>query len=298
LGLEILGPSRAQAGTSIEFFNGYGNPDGALTGKGSAGNGWLTSWQGSSLPKYQSENQLVYSAPWYTNAGNQEDSDDGMINSGAPGAYHLPNPDGVDPDSVVLRSFSGLTSTVWITALTVNSSQYPLIGDGQGTILWLEPNATGVGGNNYVAIRSDVGNATGLPEPVVKYDGLTDGSATSTFARDRATLLLARIEIDLNGTQNDTVTFWVNPTIIGGVGNIEPQAFYTKSGIDIFGSSFDSIGISFASGLNHLDSLRISNTPEGVGIIEGVPEPSGGGLVLIVATCISSSLSRLRRTRC
>lgn len=294
LGLELLGQSRVQAGTMVEFFNGYGTTSGPLTTKGSAGNGWLTGWQGSPLPKYDWANQLQYYAPWYSNAGNGANTDDGLAHSGAPGALHLPNPDGVNPDGVARRSFSGLTSTVWISAVTILAAPYPVIGDGQGTILWLEPNGTGIGGNNYVALRSDLGSTTGLPEPVVKYDGITDSSANATFARSISTLLLARIEIDVNGTQNDTVTFWVNPTIVVGDVNIEPQAFYTKSGADIFGSSFDSVGISFAAGLNLIDSLRISNTLEGVGMI---PEPSGVGLVFVAAICLNNCLLKLRRNR-
>jgi hypothetical protein len=42
--------------------------------------------------------------------------------------------------------------------------------------------------------------------------------------------MLARLEIDEGDTSNDSVTFWVNPTLTGEVTDLEPQAIYRKTG--------------------------------------------------------------------
>jgi hypothetical protein len=267
----VVGGTNAVAGTIVEFFNGYGGR-GDLNTKGAAGNGWLSGWTGSKLPKFQ-DGQLQYFAPWFEQQGNGSDPDtDGSVNSGAVNAYHLPNPDGIDPNSVVWRSFDPFTGTVWISAVTLLSDAFPIIGPGEGTILWLEPNSNGIGGPNYVGIRSDVGATSAVPEPLIQYGGAIDSSNNTLISRGPSKLMLARIEIDVGGTPNDTLTYWVNPNFNGDVAHLNGQALYSTGGSDVFGPSFDSIGISFGAGLNVIDSIRVSSSLEGVGFVG--PEPT------------------------
>ena len=88
-------------------------------------------WEGSPLPKYQPGSQLQYFAPGFSQAGNGSSTQtDGLAHSGAPGAFHLPNPDGVDPNSLAFRSFDGLSGVIWISAVTIIDHGFEPIGDG------------------------------------------------------------------------------------------------------------------------------------------------------------------------
>lgn len=265
-----------------EYFNNYGSAT-SLNTKGGAGGGWLSQWSASPLPSYQSGSQLGYGAPGFSNGANEYDPHtDGLAHSGAPGAFHLPNPLGVNSDSVAVRSFAGLTGTIWISAVTIVDTGFPIIGDGEGTILWLEPNSSGVGGANYVGIRSDVGSVSGMPEPVARTAGVLDDADNTVIRRGPPTLMLARVRIDADGAF-DTLDFWVNPNLQTNLAGLDSQVLYRKLGEDLFGPSLDSIGISFGAGLNLIDSIRLSDSLNGVGVSLLVPEHSGATMLGVLA---------------
>ena len=251
----LAGPVTTQAAFISEYFD-YGATDTALKGKGSATGGWAEAWQADFaedwVANYSSTN-VTYSASGYENTGNESTT----------GSAREPTQSGSRP---VSRSFdSGMTGTIWASALlTLDNSPDLAKFDIDG------------GGMQYKNSWT-----TAL------YDGGSDslkniGTGTS--------LILLKVEMNVSGGANDTLSLWYDPDLTNGESGLGATD-YTGSGADAFGATFDTANVS-ADGGGKVDALRISDDPtnafEFVTTGTVIPEPATlallglGGAVMLV----------------
>lgn len=228
-----------------EYFNGYGSTDGNLAGKGSAGGGWAGAWSGSTEPDYDAADQLTYSASGYSNAGNLSGPSDGRSRIG-----------GGNTANIATRAFTTpMTGQIWISWLTSDES---------GSTFAAQLSFEGTT-NNYFRIVDGVvtgnsGNRQGT------YNGATITPSDSlpnlnNYTAGSTALMLARIDLDYSGV-NDRVHVWLNPDLSGGESTIGP-GFLLGDSADVFGTTFESIGVSYSRSFGAIDALRISNDADG-----------------------------------
>lgn len=258
--------SNANAATVVEYFNNYGSNAASLASQGSAGGGWSGGWGGSNAPGYQNGQGLTYSATGYANTGNESGSNDGGSLWGGTGG-------GGDVASRALAT--GLTGTVWISALTKQNRGSDTTAESK---LWIDQ---GDVDTSYVGL---------VNREAAINTGSGDTFGTSTFANNTTHLFLLRLVLDGSGS-DDSLDFWINPDLSTGVGGLG-TADNSISGSDFFGTSLDGIGVSFRRQNSMIDAIRISNEANGFDLVTNpVPEPSS------VALWLTGALLLIRRRR-
>lgn len=265
----------ASAATISEYFNGYGESFVALDNVGSAGDGWADGWvddggaetTAGTFPSYQPNSTawpaFTFNNPDYNNAGNLLTNGHGQARGGA------------NAGTIIERSLdTGLTGEIWVSAIVNFSSS-------DDVLLWLDH--TSVGNGPFVALRNNNGNMV----PRMRADGDQTSDNTS-FAADTTWLFLAKAVVTDDG--NDSLDFWIKGESddLNNLGT----AIYTVSGVDLFGSSFDKIGLSFDGNDARLDAIRISNDPDAFQQVLGVPEPASG---LVIAAMGGAMMLRRQR---
>lgn len=249
-----LGASAAQSATIVENFD-YGDTSGNLSipepGRGTGTGGWGGGWFGDGSPDYVADRNLAYTASGYSNAGNGG----GVAAQG-----------GGDAGSIASRLFeSPITSgTVWISALAEISSNS---GD---ALLWLRNDPHGPNAN-AVSIRGSVNTAGTGPVAYLRYGGNTNTQTTETYALDTAHLLLAKVDVNYDGT-SDRIQFWVNPNLTGGEAGLGAPLLMGE-GADMM-AAVAGVRVSFGNIGSALDAIRISNDADGFTQVTAVPEPA------------------------
>lgn len=265
-------------GTIHEDFN-YGLDNSDIDVVSYTAGGFSQAWGGgksyinaatamAETPNYSTTHQLTYDAPGYGNSASV-----GRLVSGGAGA------DGSSATYSAVVSGrgirGGMDGTIWISALARIDS----LDQNQDALLWLDRNANGNvanAGDAFIGLRK--GGVIQL-----RHSGTTNllEAVSSVYAADETHLLLAKIVMNADGTGYDSVQFWIDPNLLNlGTANL------VASGADLFGASFDGIGISIGQGGGALDAIRISNAADGFYQVTAVPEPASwlttvfGALVL------------------
>ena len=259
LAMSLAGAS-AQGALVTEYFNSYGTTTTRVNSLGSATGGWAAGWTGANTyADYIPGTSLVYSGSGYAAPLNHTGAGNGTMAAGS----------GAGVTNVSYRALSssdggGLTGTVWISSLVYVASNTKDI------FMTLDaPSQT----NNAVALRGSTGtdpsNTLKVPEAVIKYNNVTDTTSTVRFAAMTTHLFLLKIGMNASGV-NDSLDFWVDPVL--GAGAPSSAAIYSKSGVNVFGTTFDGIGFTFASAGGSVDAIRISNDANGYAMV--IPEPA------------------------
>ena len=265
LALTVAGgaASPARAAFVAEYFNDAGTSGANLNTLG-----WTNPISNTS---YVAGTQVNYSAPGYSSAGNQSDTNDGAAT-------------GSNTTNLVYKTIAGMTGTVWVSAAVSQTTN----GD---VLLWLDKTNTTASGTDrdFVALRGTTltsPSAPGTPEAVIAYNGATDdGSDNTDLVLSTPHLILLKIDMNFSAAL-DRITFWVDPDLSGGeaglgttVGSANGPK-YLKDTADAYGTSFDGYGLSFSATSNVLDALRVSNDADGfVWVTTGVPEPTTAALL-------------------
>ncbi|HEV7301149.1 MAG TPA: hypothetical protein VGN72_17415 [Tepidisphaeraceae bacterium] len=280
--------NRADAATVTEFFNNYGD-DATLKGLGSAGNGWAGAWVGTEpsstvnvqAPQYDANASLVFNSPNYDNSANETGSNDGVatFGTGATAAHYA------------ARSLqTGMDGTVWISALSRYSATN---GD---TLLILD--STNGPGSHFVALR----DRDAVMRSTAGGSTLTDtnefGAGTdNVYGVNNTYLFLVRIQMNVSDTQ-DQIDFWIFdddattltiPSLPSSEAALPATPSFSRLG-DLYGATFDAIGVAFEGAGSQFDAIRISNDADGFARVTAVPEPTALGVAAL-------GLLALRRRR-
>jgi arylsulfatase A len=223
---------------ATEYFNGYGisaiKSDGSnLTG----GTGWTNFWTNGDAT-YLPGTSLPYSVIGFQNSTNLNGPGDGAL------GYSGNLPGG----STIIREFTPLTGTVWLSALI--SIDEPI----DRAILWIDSQGA-TAGNNFVGVLD--GNVH------MRYDGNNLISAASPTVGTH--LLVAKAEVDVDGF-NDRLTFWFDPDLSGGEAGLGDPT-YSADSADTFESSIAGLG-----------ALLVNRSSDGAGGFVS-DEPDGGELI-------------------
>lgn len=267
-------PFAAHAAFVEEYFNGYGSGDVNLSGLGSTGGGWAGAWANDTGPNYQGGSQLTYTATGYSNLGNSSGTTDGRAHEGG----------GATTNIATRTLATGMTGTVWVSALMSDEG----------------------GADFAAALVLDVGAATTNSLRIVEQGTDTDQRSTfyngaenqpgagvgmGAYVDGTVGLLLVRVDMDHNGSGHDRVTAWFNPDLSGGQSTIG-SGFLVGETVDVFGPTFDGLGVAFSRGNGVIDAIRISNDANGFQLVTtAVPEPTAPALL----GCLG--LAALRRRR-
>lgn len=219
-----------------------------------------TQWLHSATPAYIGGVGLTYDAPGYVNS-----EPVGWLISGA--ARAMPGSQGA-PIVTGRAIAGGMTGTIWLSALAQIDT---LTASDRDVLIWLDRDANGNvdnAGDAFIGLRS--GGVIQL-----RHSGSVNLFGDATYAAGVAHLLLARIDINADGSA-DALSFWIDPDLLDlGEANL------SVSGIDLFGDSFDGIGLSLGAGGGMIDALRLSNLPDGFMQVTMVPEPISAGIVAL-----------------
>ncbi|MFZ9937910.1 MAG: PEP-CTERM sorting domain-containing protein [Luteolibacter sp.] len=173
------------------------------------------------------------------------------------------------------RATGGMTGDIWMSWLMAPSAD--------GRIgLNLNGSVKGFNGADNVRIIA-LGSSFNVYGPGTN-------AQTSVFLADETVLLLGLLQMDATGI-DDRLRLWVNPTVSLGETNVlTNQTPIHDLVLDnaIMGSSLDTVGIvaySASKNPGRIDSLRLSNDPNGFTAVTGVasviPEPGTLSLALI-----------------
>ena len=257
----VVQPAPATAGT-VDYFNDYGTTETNANGLGGTGGGWAGPWTISGdYIHYKPGTALIYGGRRYSAPLNQMGTGDGTLSaiSGAGGGNIIVRSFDVDTNAA---GSQGMTGTVWISCLA------NVAANGRDILMFLG----NAGGNQTaVGLRGSSGTAGGsVPEPMIKYNFVTDTSNDVDFAAGVTHLFLVKVAMNVTGT-SDSVDFWIDPTL----GPTAPAStpLYSKSGADACGATFASVGFSFSSLGGTVDALRVSNDAHGYALVTGVQGP-------------------------
>jgi hypothetical protein len=200
------------------------------------------------------QHQLMYDAPGYTNSptvGN-------LISGGA----------GTKSGSTLSQTVSGrgisggMQGTIWLSALV----RIDTLAQDQDVLIWLDRDGSGNvdnSGDAFIGLRK--GGAIAL-----RHSGGTNLSEPGgkTYAAGAAHLLLVRIDMNQSGGTDDAILLWIDPDLK----NL-PAPNLSASGSELFGKTFDGIGLSIGPGGGTVDAIRISNEANGFDKVTMSPEP-------------------------
>ena len=278
-------PAPRFSGTLSEDFN-YGTAKNRVDVVSYTTGGWSEPWGPGfdtttgtvnlgTAAAYAKSANLNYNAPGYTNSSTIGTLVSGGASSGTSTAA----------GTVVSRGITGgMAGTIWISALVQQDS---LSAANEDALIWLDRTAAGNSdnaGNAFIGIQG--GGAIAL-----RYAGINTLLETNgaTYAANAAHLLLAKIVIDANGTTADSLQFWIDPSLTNlGTANL------SIGGQNLFGSSFDGIGLSVGSNGGMIDALRISNLPDGFQQVTALPEPASVALPAFVGVWLTLGQRRHR----
>jgi hypothetical protein len=180
----------ASGGTATEYFNDYGTQVRSLAGL-NGGAGWTSPWTGGGA-SYTPGFHLLYAGVGYSNAGNQSDANDGAAFNG-----------------LAFRTLPALTGTVWISATEGHG--------GSATVLLLLDKTDSTSTElEFVGLSasSDVSPpGSQVPEPLISYGGVRDGSDDTDLRQEFVHLMLLRIDMNVGGGSADEIRYWVNPDL-------------------------------------------------------------------------------------
>ncbi len=275
-------------GTVSENFD-YGVDDSRVDVSSYTTGGWSQAW-GPGFNTSTNANQLSSAAAYekaanltYTGAGYKNSTTVGTLISGGASSGSSTTAGVVTSRGIT----GGMTGTIWISGLVEIDT---LAGTNQDALIWLDRTAAGNSdntGNAFIGLRSGgiIALRTGGTNNFFESDG-------DTYAPGVAHLLLAKIDIDYSSTM-DSIQFWIDPNLQNlGTANL------STSGTNIFGTSFDGLGISVGSGGGEIDNLRVSNAADGFNQVTGVPEPTSFSLVVVGAACLARRRRRVMLPFC
>lgn len=249
-----------------DHFNDYGTTTAPLAGTqsqtASENDGWAGQWTGVASSHYRAGERLSYNDANYNNGPNEGGAEDGVAGIRPEG--------GIQAGQVATRAFARpITGTVWVSALAQFEDSA-----GGDVLLWFDVNDPEAGAQDFIGFRAGSGS--------LRYEG--DNSSAGTFEAGETHLLLAKIDINADGS-NDTVDFWIDPDLSGGEAGLG-TALLSGSGADAFGDALNNVGVSFSREGSRLDALRIGSGADGFTAVTMIPEPGAmallglGGLAL------------------
>lgn len=234
----------ARAASMADYFNGYGTKQDdlhALTP--SRGSGWGGDWTrplGGTITSYSDflpGEQVNPQIPGYSTAGNANGPADGAVGEAA--NTHNYN---------LYRGTSELDGTIWISAA------YCFNGFGNyANVTFFFDDTTREGAN---AIR--IWNNGTERNPGKTFSYASTVSQIEESPAEGPNVLVAKIEMNIDGGANDRVTIWTSAGDLSSELALGTPDFMAEDG-DVFGPTFDNFGIFARS--SRIDSVRVSNDP-------------------------------------
>ena len=259
----LFGGAPAIAASMSEHFNDYGPSAVALNGL-NGGSGWPGAWSSSgSAPIYVSlsagdANNLSYP---YDNTGNE-------ANASAAGADGAAGDNGGTLTDRAIRSVGSLDGTLWISALVRYDSPTDDVN------IWLD-SADLIGIQDQQAVL-DYGSSVDIEGTGADDDDVA--GVDPVFAVDTTHLLLLKVVFN-SPSLTDSYSFWVNPPLDGTEGGLGLPLF-SRTGINALGGALTNVGIAFSGSGGRVDSIRLSNDPDGLTDVAAVPGPATGWLLM------------------
>ncbi len=262
----------ANAALVTEYFNNYGTtaPTDMTSAALNGGSGWSTAWAGNtSAPIYEPGTQLTYTATGYSASDNESGSNDGAIKGGASDV------------SFASRQVSSMDGTVWLSMLVSGLKSSATVGfsSSGANNTWLRAEAA------QLRWRQPSGT-------------ITNYAIGSTLSESGTHLLLGRIVF--NATGNETVHWWIDPTLnTNGTAPSDASAVVARTvdqlGIGLTRINLTGTSTSTTNAPARFDAIRISNDANGFQqVTQVIPEPTGLMALSAGAMCL---LPRRRTSR-